>query len=193
MTPTSMRMFVVCCLMLLLAECTRSPIRGLFEAAKKGDVTALRRSLDAGANINARDEEHGATALCHAAWYGHSDAVRFLVDAGADVNAKDHCGRVALIGTVVVANTTVLMYAAVNGHTSAVQALVDAGADVNTKNVLGFTPLMLAVRSGNADAVKALLKAGADVKAEYGAALRWASEAGHTEIVELLKKAEPTR
>ena len=48
--------------------------------------------------------------------------------------------------------------------------------------------LRWASKYGRIDVVKVLLEAGADVHAEDDWALRRASESGHTEVVNLLKK-----
>src|SRR5688500_14584164 len=60
----------------------------LIEAARRGDAGEVRRLLDRGAGVTARDPE-GATALVAAAYGNHLEAARALVEAGADVNAKD--------------------------------------------------------------------------------------------------------
>jgi ankyrin repeat protein len=85
-------------------------------AAKSGDVRSLEAQLDAGADINARDE-HGQTALMMAAREGHTAAVRLLVARGADLN---HTAKY---------NLSALMLAVVNGRDAIVGVLVDAGAD----------------------------------------------------------------
>ncbi len=60
----------------------------LFEAARTGNVDAARVALDAGANVNARDDE-GQTPLHWAAECGHIATARLLVEAAADIAAKD--------------------------------------------------------------------------------------------------------
>jgi outer membrane protein assembly factor BamB len=60
----------------------------LWAAVRAGDVPAVRSALDAGADVNARNE-YGVTALWIAAGKDKPDVVRFLVEKGADVNARD--------------------------------------------------------------------------------------------------------
>jgi len=64
---------------------------------------------------------------------------------------------------------------------------------VDAKANNGVTALMLAANEGHLESVRALLDAGADVNEkdinDYGA-LKLAEEQGHTEIAELLRKAE---
>ncbi len=60
----------------------------LREAARQGDLAAVKAALDAGADIEAGDR-YSATALYLAARAGHLDVVRFLAEQGADVNAAE--------------------------------------------------------------------------------------------------------
>ena len=53
------------------------------------------------------------------------------------------------------------MWAADFGYTAAVQALLDAGADVNAKDKEGVTALMEAQENGHTEVVEILKKAGA--------------------------------
>ncbi len=65
---------------------TQTP--ALVGAAEAGDLTALRRLLDAGAAVDTRDARR-RTALLAATHANRIDAARLLIERGADVNAKD--------------------------------------------------------------------------------------------------------
>ena len=110
-------------------------------------------AIKAGANVNAKDNEYGNSALMLAAWKGHTEIVNALIKARAEVNAKDKDGR------------TALMCAAENGRTETVNALIEAGADDLTDNE-GRTALILAAESeySNPETVNALIDAGSYVK-----------------------------
>ncbi len=60
----------------------------LWAAVRNDDPKAVRAALDAGADVNARNE-YGVTALWIAAGKGKPEVVELLVKAGADVNARD--------------------------------------------------------------------------------------------------------
>jgi uncharacterized protein len=60
----------------------------LFEAARTGNVGDAKSALDAGADVNARDDRQ-QTPLHWAAMKGHTDLARLLIDKGADLNARD--------------------------------------------------------------------------------------------------------
>jgi len=62
----------------------------IWTAARKGDLTALQQHIDAGIDIEDRDEEHKATPLHHAAYLGQLEAVKWLVEKGADKNARNN-------------------------------------------------------------------------------------------------------
>jgi ankyrin repeat protein len=122
-------------------------------ATKRGDLGAVRRLLDAGYDINARDE-HGQTALMNAALHGQTALARLLIERGAGL---DHTAKY---------NLTALMLAVINRHTEIVRALVDTKADLTAvgSGAPGFykkTALDLATAAGSTEAVELLRAAGA--------------------------------
>ena len=60
----------------------------LVRQAEAGDLAALRRLLDAGVPVDARDARR-RTALLVATHANHIDVAQLLIQRGADVNAKD--------------------------------------------------------------------------------------------------------
>ena len=61
----------------------------IHEAAKIGNIKAVKQHLDAGADVNAKDDKFGMTPLHPAAYEGHKEVAEMLIAKGADVNAKD--------------------------------------------------------------------------------------------------------
>jgi hypothetical protein len=159
------------------AESTLSAVnRQLIEAAKEGNVAAVRALLESGADVNAQLAEdwtalmraaraghvefvaYGSKALMIAARKGHAEVVRALLAGGADVNSQTANGETALIYAV--------MYAEQNAHIEVVKVLLDSGADVNAQTANGATALMYAAMSGHVDyteVIRELLEQSADV------------------------------
>jgi NAD(P)-dependent dehydrogenase (short-subunit alcohol dehydrogenase family) len=102
---------------------------GLHEAALRGDLAAVRRHIDARADLNAREPMAGSTPLIIAATFGHPSVAQALIEAGADVDQQNNDG------------TTPLFAAALFAHPDIVRALLDAGADRSIRNNTGATPL----------------------------------------------------
>ena len=143
---------LACTGLLLYANPSHSetPSDNLFQAAQAGDLAAIRSTLAAGGNVNAKDPE-GATALMYAALYpANADCLRLLLEHGADPNAANAFGATALIwGT---------------GSLAKVKALVEHGADVNARSKLGKSALLVAAsRDGAGPVVSYLLAHGARV------------------------------
>jgi len=67
----------------------------LHQAAERGDVAAVEKLLDEGADVNARDEG-GASPLHAAAFAGHRNVIRLLIKRGADINLEDNDGDTPL-------------------------------------------------------------------------------------------------
>lgn len=121
-------------------------------AAQAGQTTTAQALLDAGADVNEKDDI-GWTALMFAARNGYNATVQTFIDAGADVNVKDENGN------------TALMAASGYGDIATVKALLGAGAIVNTENNNGQTALMWATTTISLcypDIAQALLDAGAN-------------------------------
>lgn len=64
----------------------------LFNAAGYGHEQAVRRLLDRGADIEAKDSE-GKTPIFLAAEYGHKHIVNLLVERGTNINVQDEFGE----------------------------------------------------------------------------------------------------
>ena len=121
----------------------------LVTAIRDADAQAVRKLIENGADVNARDAE-GNTPLILASFYASPKCVALLLEKGADANAANKAGVTALIR------------AATNYEKT--RLLVDAGAKVRVRTAdLGNTPLILAARrAGNSRTVKLLLEHGAD-------------------------------
>jgi len=104
----------------------------IHDAARKGDIEAVKQHLAAGRNVNAKDDK-GRIPLHRAAREGHKEVAELLIANGAYVNAKDKEGK------------TPLYHAARWGHKNTTALLIAAGADVNAKDDKGRTPLDRAI------------------------------------------------
>jgi ankyrin repeat protein len=125
----------------------------LNRASSKGDLSAVKKLISDGADVNATDSS-GRTALVEAAWGGHNDVVKYLIEKGANVNTGDNVGY------------TALMRASEEGHAAVVSTLVQKGADVNIcGKVRGTTALMLAAEQGHIKPLETLIEHGAKVNA----------------------------
>jgi ankyrin repeat protein len=72
----------------LLVGC--GPSVDIHQAAKAGNIKAVKQHLDAGADVELKCVNCGSTVLGHAAIKGREEIAELLIAAGADVNAKDH-------------------------------------------------------------------------------------------------------
>jgi ankyrin repeat protein len=128
-----------------------SPARppDLFQAVIAGNIAEIKKSLDAGADINAEDALD-RTPLHIAAFYGRTKIIDLLVANGADVNAADHTAM------------TPLHAAVISGGRQAVQLLLDRQADLQARNDEGQNALHLAAATGQPRLTRLLIERGAD-------------------------------
>jgi ankyrin repeat protein len=125
----------------------------LMEAAGEGDFMKINRLLNAGADIQIRDEA-GRTALMLAASNGSIAACSVLLENKMDIDEKDFTGR------------TALMHAAMTNRIKVCELLLKNGANVNANSSSGWTPLMWAAWKGHVHACAFLVANGADIYAE---------------------------
>jgi ankyrin repeat protein len=138
----------------------------IWEAAEKGNITVVKQYLDAGVDVNAKDDS-GWTLLHSAAGYGHKKIAELLIAEGADVNA---------MGGLL--EWTPLHQAAFGSHNEIVEVLIGKGADVNAKTKNGFTSLDI---SSESDTAGHLREHGAISGAEFS--IHIASQLGDIEAV----------
>jgi hypothetical protein len=71
-----------------LAQAPGDRADALSEAARRGDVAAVKKVLDEGVDVNTKFR-YNRTALSFAADRGHVEVVKLLIQRGADLNVKD--------------------------------------------------------------------------------------------------------
>jgi ankyrin repeat protein len=68
----------------------------LINAAAEGKIDVVKKLIDAGADLTARDDSD-RTALIWAALRNYPDVVKTLLEAGADINASTEAGYSGLM------------------------------------------------------------------------------------------------
>ena len=149
----------------------------LGEAARKGDVTAVKKLLDEGVDVNTK-YRYNRTALSFACDRGHVEVVKVLLDRGADVNIKD-----TFYGA------TPLTWAAgpamerTPQHAEIVALLLKHGAQ-GKENAL-----QQAVSAPDVAMTKVILESGGLTAGSLSDALEVANKGKHLDIVALLEQA----
>ncbi|HEX6199403.1 MAG TPA: ankyrin repeat domain-containing protein, partial [Thermoanaerobaculia bacterium] len=102
----------------------------LFTALQAKDAARVRALLDAGADPNEREPEHGLPALFVVTGHHHEPEIaRMLLEAGADPNDGES-----------------VFHAAESFHEEALELLLQFGADLNWTGDWGNTPLYFLLR-----------------------------------------------
>ena len=106
-----------------------TPINDIWAAASAGDNAAIKRFLDGGIAVNAKQGRRGGTPLRNAILQDHPSSAQLLMERGADVTLSGPDGN------------TPLHLAAFFGDESLVKLLLEKGADGKAKNSKGETAL----------------------------------------------------
>jgi len=120
----------------------------IYNKATENDLVKVVKTLiNAGAEVDLQENNHGQTALMQAAVRGKTKVLQTLLTAGADIDKQDKDGN------------TALMQAASSRETNTVQFLLTKGADINKKDNKGRTALKKAVGNCHGKTAKVLIKA----------------------------------
>lgn len=154
---------------LVVLSCSVVHAESMSAAVQSGDLAAVERLIEAGADVNAADED-GFTPLLCAAFYGQVEVAKILIARGADINVRLSVTVASLnregieIGderTTVTA--TPLVAAAFRGHLSMVELLADSGANIDQEAADETTPLAAALNAGREEIARFLLTQGANL------------------------------
>jgi len=137
-----MRRIIYCILALTTATVSAAAIH---EAVRNGETETVKRLIENGADVNARDYQH-ETPLHIASGRGNTEIAQLLIDKGADVNAQDD------------KQATPLHVAAHNGNIEVAEILIKNDANVNARDYQHETPLHIAVRKGNLNNVNQIIR-----------------------------------
>ena len=127
-------------------------IGSIFSAALVGDLDAIKDFLNAGSDINKKDN-NGQTVLHVAIIEGHEEIIKFLISKRVDLNIKDSSG------------STALFYAVTKNQKNIIKLLLEKGANVDVKNNSLFTPLHKAALGGADEALELLLSHNPNINA----------------------------
>lgn len=142
---------------LLLSACGgNTPGDKLLKAAADGDIEAMKKWLEQGADINYQSSgvlSLEQTPLMKAAKNGHLEAVKFLIEKGADIS-KGNTGK-----------ENPITLAAEKNHPNIVMYLIEKGENVNyQESNYGMSALHHAARNGNLELIEKLVAKGANMK-----------------------------
>jgi ankyrin repeat protein len=160
--------------------------RQLLEAAYANDVEEARRLIEAGADVNAKDETiQSAYLIATSEVVDDPRLLELTLENGADVHSLDSYDGTGLIR------------AADRGYTMIVARLLETDVDVDHVNRLGWTALLEAIILGGGDqahteVVRLLVEAGADVNladAQGVTPLAHAKQGGYDEMAAILRAA----
>lgn len=165
---------------------SRPDARAILDAARGGDLEALRACIEAGADLDAQTVEEqyeytpmGDTPLIQALKGKHAACASLLLDAGAKPGPVNGVGQAALDW-------------AVRGNLiAAARRLLDAGAPPSRSEHNGWTPLHHAAAEGFETLVDVLLTHGANTTAKHRGGLTRAEVAdlrGHFELAARLRR-----
>jgi hypothetical protein len=138
-----------------------SKFRQIDDAFRRGDLAALRATVDADAIPNGRLPDGIGSCLVYAIYHSPLAFIRELLAIGADPRAPADDGFPPLIAAIRCTR------ASAGGRRRTdldeiVRLLLTSGADANQRGVNDYTPLHMAVAERNLLAVQRLLDAGAD-------------------------------
>lgn len=158
--------------------------RVMLEAADRGDVSTINRTMMAGGSVHVRDDL-GRTPLHLAVAADKLEAFKLLLAEGADINVVAHD------------LDTPWLLAGARGRTDMLRLMIPKGPDLSKRNRYGGNALIPACHHGHVETVKLLLTT--KIAVDHINSLGWTclleavilSDGGakHQEIIRLVLKA----
>ena len=151
--------------------------RGFFWATEKGNEKAIGLFLEAGVDVNLKNQ-FDWTPLMVATFMGSESSANKLINAGANVSVRDKRGYAPL------------HWAVQRGFARVAELLIQKGAYVDVRSLKGITPLIQAAAFGRTNIARTLITHGASVNAadqEGWTALHKAAANKHLEIIRMLR------
>lgn len=163
------------------------PDAAWFDAVKQGNLAEVRRRVEAGQNLEAKDDASlGQTALGWAAFIGYLDIVKYLVEQGADIRATDKADVYNTVKSAVMGpNAEVVRY---------LHGLLGDEIDWDARESDQETLFMVAAVDGRLETVKYILQFSPDLNVVAvnenpkidASPLSGACEGGFTDVADLL-------
>src|SRR5258708_10775239 len=146
------------------------PGEELVTAARRGQLAEVRRLLEAGAPLEAKNQ-YGATPLYMAVFNAHGEVAKLLLEKGANPNVEDTFYK-----------SSIFAYALQKKQTEVVRLMLDKGVTVNQRGLLALVGL------GDKSAMEKALTRQLPT-ADLTAALQAALEAKKDDLAGLLRAA----
>ncbi|XP_017295523.1 ankyrin repeat and SOCS box protein 3 [Kryptolebias marmoratus] len=171
-------------------ECYADTVSSAAAAARSGCRRQVRRLIESGCSLDARDNR-GWNALHEAAAAGSKGCVQQILSAVAARKGAAHFSRCGdYVNSLTHEGESACYLAAQRGHLSVVRLLLKAHANINQLTNDLSCPLYAAVDNGHQDVVKLLVSRGAEVDRTHTAScwtcLHQAVYKGHSDIVHIL-------
>lgn len=129
---------------------------------KENNIAKVKKSIEAGADVNAVDSEFGRPALMYAIFNENKDMFQFLLEKGANPN-KMADFRGSYFSPLMVCAMMNSYKKASKAQKEMAQILIEKGADINATDHHGRTALVLSIYYCQPEMAELLIKNGADV------------------------------
>ncbi len=84
--------------------------KAFFQAVKSERVSAVKKILDQGVDVNLKDDVLGNTALSHAVFAGNMEMIKMLLNHGSDPHIENNRGYNAIDAAKLMGNVEIINF-----------------------------------------------------------------------------------